>query len=247
MSWRHEVNNDRREQEQLDALHILVEDATQDTERWLQADLLPEERVHVLAMQERLAELARIIARRQDRARSPKDNWEWSDAVTEVSSLLKKAWKVRANFVGKGLARLLSRLPPELPGWQPPLTSNEPSPPERLRLAREIAGERHNSGEAVGPTTNEKLVESSAGQNSVKSAQGVESKVADRRSIVNAYIEEVRIKTGKRITRKDIWSKAGYKNRTEFERWQRQDARYPNKAAEETFARILYLEKPHLK
>jgi hypothetical protein len=246
MSWQYEVNADRREQAQLDVLNILIEDATQDTERWLHTDLSAEERVHVLAMQEQLAELARIIARRQDRIRSPKDNWDWSDAVTELFSLLEKAWEMRANFVGKGLMRLLSRLPQELPGWQPPPTSNAPSPPERLRLAKKIGGERHNSGEAVRPITNES-VESSAARNSVKSVQSADSMAGDRRSMVEAYIEEVRIKTGKRITKKDIWSRAGYKNPTEFERWQRQDSEHPNMAAHEIFTRMLCVEKPHLK
>jgi hypothetical protein len=69
----------------------------------------------------------------------------------------------------------------------------------------------------------------------------------DRRTLIRAYIEEVRRKTGKRITKKDIWSKAGYRTRTEFERWERRDPRHPNKAADESFTRILDVEKPHLK
>jgi hypothetical protein len=65
--------------------------------------------------------------------------------------------------------------------------------------------------------------------------------------MVNAYIQEVRSKKSKRITRKDIWSAAGYQTRTEFERWERQDEKHPNQAADETFTRILRVEKPHLK
>jgi hypothetical protein len=64
--------------------------------------------------------------------------------------------------------------------------------------------------------------------------------------MVDAYIEEVRREKGKRITRKDIWSKAGYTSRTEFERWERRDAKHPNQVADEIFTRILR-EKPHLK
>lgn len=67
----------------------------------------------------------------------------------------------------------------------------------------------------------------------------------DHRAAVDAYIEEVG-KAGKRITRTDIWKKAGYKTRTEFERWERNDPNRPNKAAHENFTRILS-EKPHLK
>lgn len=68
----------------------------------------------------------------------------------------------------------------------------------------------------------------------------------ERRAMVNAYIEEVLITTGIRITRKDIWTKAGYKTRTEFERWERGDEKHPNKSANANFRRIL-AQKPHLK
>ncbi|MCC6486394.1 MAG: hypothetical protein IT364_02760 [Candidatus Hydrogenedentes bacterium] len=69
---------------------------------------------------------------------------------------------------------------------------------------------------------------------------------SDRRAAVDAYIEEVFVKTGRRITRSDIWRMARYKSRTEFERWERNDHKNPNRTAEERFARIL-AEKPHLK
>jgi hypothetical protein len=68
----------------------------------------------------------------------------------------------------------------------------------------------------------------------------------DRRAAVTAYIQEVLSKTERRITRTDIWKEAGYKSRTEFERWERDDPNNPNKAAHRTFTRILS-EKPHLK
>jgi hypothetical protein len=67
----------------------------------------------------------------------------------------------------------------------------------------------------------------------------------DRRKAVDAYIEEVRQKTGKKITRTDIWKAARYRTRTEFERWERCDPRATN-TANERFTRILS-EKPHLK
>jgi hypothetical protein len=68
----------------------------------------------------------------------------------------------------------------------------------------------------------------------------------DPRTMVNRYIQEVLTKTGKKITKKDIWTKAGYGSRTEFERWERQDPERPNKAADRSFRTILR-EKPHLK
>ena len=68
----------------------------------------------------------------------------------------------------------------------------------------------------------------------------------DRRAAVDAYIDEVFKKTGKRITRTDIWKAARYKSRTEFERWERKDSKRPNKTAHQHFTRILS-DKPHLK
>ena len=73
-----------------------------------------------------------------------------------------------------------------------------------------------------------------------------ENKSENRKALVGAYIEEVFKKTGKRITKSDIWSKAGYTTRTEFERWERQDRKHLNNAADENFTRLLR-EKPHLK
>jgi hypothetical protein len=68
---------------------------------------------------------------------------------------------------------------------------------------------------------------------------------AERRQAVEAYIAEVFEKTGKRITRADIWKSARYKDRTDFERWQRNDPKATG-TANERFTRVLK-EKPHLK
>jgi hypothetical protein len=68
---------------------------------------------------------------------------------------------------------------------------------------------------------------------------------AQRRKAVDAYIDEVFDKTGKRITRTDIWKSARYKNRTDFQRWQRNDPK-TSRTAKERFPRLLK-EKPHLK
>jgi len=56
----------------------------------------------------------------------------------------------------------------------------------------------------------------------------------------------VYVRTKKRITRTDIWKTARYKTRTEFERWERNDPKNPNKTANARFKNIL-TEKPHLK
>jgi hypothetical protein len=106
--------------DELGSIRGLIEDATKDTTLWLQADPSAEERAHVLAMQERLTDLDRIIARRVERRSLPNDGNQWSETVAEVLSLLDKAREVRGNIVskdkGKGLARLAEHLPKELPG-----------------------------------------------------------------------------------------------------------------------------------
>ena len=62
---------------------------------------------------------------------------------------------------------------------------------------------------------------------------------------INAYIAEMFQATGEKLTRADIWRQAGYKTRSEFERWERCDPK-TTKTATERFQKILS-EKPHLK
>jgi hypothetical protein len=66
----------------------------------------------------------------------------------------------------------------------------------------------------------------------------------DRKVAVQNYLDEVFRKTGQRITMTDIWKKAGYKSRTEFERWIKRDPRATS-AAHRNMSRVL-TEKPHL-
>lgn len=82
-------------------------------------------------------------------------------------------------------------------------------------------------------------------QEAATNSTGERENGSNRRAIVDAYIEEVLTKTSKRITRTDIWKKVGYKTRTEFERWERNDPK-ATKTADERFTKIL-TEKPHLK
>jgi hypothetical protein len=60
----------------------------------------------------------------------------------------------------------------------------------------------------------------------------------ERRAAVDVYIEKILRETGRRITRTDIWKSAGYKSRTEFERWERNDSR-ATKTAQRNFTRVL--------
>jgi len=89
-------------------------------------------------------------------------------------------------------------------------------------------------------------VQETVGQTIATQAPPTANSVMDRRAAVDAYIDEVFKKTGKRITRTDIWKAARYKSRTEFERWERKDPKHPNKTAHQHFTRILS-DKPHLK
>jgi hypothetical protein len=62
---------------------------------------------------------------------------------------------------------------------------------------------------------------------------------------VDEYIDEVKVQKGKKITRKMIYESAGYKDPTEFQRWQRNDPK-TNNAAARAIERVLE-EKQHLK
>jgi hypothetical protein len=57
---------------------------------------------------------------------------------------------------------------------------------------------------------------------------------------IDGFIETLS-KTGRKITRKHIWMVAGYKSRTEFERFQRCDPR-TTKSAAASFQRVLSMK-----
>jgi len=73
----------------------------------------------------------------------------------------------------------------------------------------------------------------------------VESTGLEHRAKVDAYKAEVLRKTGRQITRADIWKAADYKSRSEFERWERNDSKRQNKTAHRRFMQVL-TQKPHL-
>lgn len=62
----------------------------------------------------------------------------------------------------------------------------------------------------------------------------------DRRAAIDGFISKVG-EAGRKITRKDIWTVANYKDRTEFERFQRGDTRTTQSAAE-NFKRVLNMK-----
>jgi hypothetical protein len=87
-----------------------IEDAERDTVLWLQADPSAEERVCVIAMQVRLADLDRILTHRIEGRTSPDEEGKWVQGVRDLLSFLDKAREARGHIVGKGLARLAARL-----------------------------------------------------------------------------------------------------------------------------------------
>jgi len=70
------------------------------------------------------------------------------------------------------------------------------------------------------------------GVTSGSSPNDADGVATDRRRQVDDFIQETKDKTGKKITRKDIWQAAGYKDPTEFQRWQRDDRRQTATAAQ---------------
>jgi hypothetical protein len=134
VTWADYLHNDRNEQEALNIARALIEDATQDTVLWLQADPSAVEREYVRAIQARLADLSRIVERRMERSDVLLDGLKWSETVAEVLSLVEKVKAVRGNIVGKGLARLADHLPRELPGHKPRPKAPEPIRPVNTAL-----------------------------------------------------------------------------------------------------------------
>jgi hypothetical protein len=93
-------------------------------------------------------------------------------------------------------------------------------------------------------------VEAAANENSGSAAKGSptgseDPLAAKRRALVDAYINEVLRVKKKRIFRTDFWKAAGYRDATQFERWQRNDPR-SKKRHDADFIRVL-TDKPHLK
>jgi hypothetical protein len=122
MSWEEYRNNHMREQGQLEAARALIEDANLDTAIWMGSACLgfsAEERVHVMAMSQRLTDLARIVERRMEGRHEVRDAWEWSEGVSEALSRLEQARQLHGSIVGKALARLGEHLPRQLPGSKP--------------------------------------------------------------------------------------------------------------------------------
>jgi hypothetical protein len=87
----------------------------------------------------------------------------------------------------------------------------------------------------VSQSTNETMLPKRLKQNKVAIVKDM------RRLLVDKFIARVFDSTGRKITRKNIWTAAGYKEATDFERFQRNDKR-TTKAAMATFTRILSME-----
>lgn len=76
-------------------------------------------------------------------------------------------------------------------------------------------------------------------EEAIVQAIGSASAPPERRAVIEAFIARV-LASGRKINRTDIWTVAGYKDATEFERYQRADER-TRKAGENIFKNILAL------
>jgi len=83
--------------------------------------------------------------------------------------------------------------------------------------------------------------EGAAERGSSATPQTVVTKAGDRSGLVDAYISKVMVETGEKISRRDICFVAGYRNPTEFQRWQRSDPR-TTPTAVANFKRVLEME-----
>jgi hypothetical protein len=77
----------------------------------------------------------------------------------------------------------------------------------------------------------------------IRESGSLESVAQQRRKAVDLYIVEVEAKTGRRITRSDIWRSAGYSEATQFERWEKNIR--GTAAAERRISQVLRA-KPHM-
>jgi hypothetical protein len=104
--------------------------------------------------------------------------------------------------------------------------------------------------EKTGPSSEKEPSANEPTQTAVGPAMNDKNRGTDRRKAVDAYIAEVYSRTGKRITRTDIWKSLHYKSRTEFERWEsrwyEKMGKKPN-AAENRRITDFLREKPHSK
>ena len=69
---------------------------------------------------------------------------------------------------------------------------------------------------------------------------GANGNMTDQRAAIDAFISKL-AEAGRRITRKNVWTVAGYTNATEFERFQRCDTRTTQSAAA-AFNRVLSMK-----
>ena len=91
--------------------------------------------------------------------------------------------------------------------------------------------------------TTEPSGDESTGTEPGPAVRGTNGNGTDRRAAIDAFMLKVN-EAGRKITRKDIWTAAGYKNRTEFERFQRGDKR-TTRAASSSFNRVLRMTPEH--
>src|ERR1035437_2458088 len=109
---------------------------------------------------------------------------------------------------------------------------------EAWKRAVEGGFPKANQAGATEPSCDE-----STGTEAGLAVNGTNGHGATRRALIDAFIAKL-AETGRKVTRKDVWTVAGYKSRTEFERFQRGDKR-TTRAASLNFNRVLGMTPEH--
>ncbi len=131
------------------------------------------------------------------------------------------------EIVPKGWERFIgtngpSTAPPEVSNTPAAHTQTETSQPARPAVA-EMEPADGNAEEAQSPP------------------ESGNAERENRRAMVDAFIEKCRVETTLKVNRAMIWRVVGYKQRSEFERWQSNSPKATRKAAK-TFARVLSMQ-----
>jgi hypothetical protein len=117
--------------------------------------------------------------------------------------------------------------------------TGEASTHEGLRLRAEAWARAAEGGFPVAnkPRANEANRDESTRTDAEPAVDEENGNGADRRAVIDAFISKLAA-TGRKVTRKNIWTVAGYTNRTEFERFQSDNPR-TTAAATKNFERVL--------
>ena len=101
-----------------------------------------------------------------------------------------------------------------------------------------LAHTGHHANSSIDESADQSSSDAARGMPAIAPANGIQTgKKTERRDAIEAFIKKL-ANAGRKITRTDIWTVAGYKDSTEFERYQRHAAR-TTASATDSFNRVL--------